>query len=192
MKKKILIGAIALASATTLVLAHGGANDGDGNQMMSNSQMMQNINRQGMQSQGIMNRQGYANKRMRSQRMGMQQNMGQMGMMNRGGMMNMMQNMRQMHTRMMGAMLQRLNLSSKQQESIKAIMQKNMQNQDAIFEAFKNNNFNKNKFIKIMESKRDNMIKSRAQMLSDIFKVLNKQQKEDFITLIKAKHIMMR
>jgi len=100
--------------------------------------------------------------------------------------------MRQMHKRMMGAMLQRLNLTSKQQKSIKAIMQKSMQNQDAIFEAFKNNNFNKNKFIKIMESKRDNMIKSRAQMLSDIFKVLNKQQKEDFITLIKAKHIMMR
>jgi len=191
MKKKILIGAIALASATTLVLAHGGTNDGDGNQMMGNSQMMQNTNRQGMQSQGTMNRQGYASKRMQSQRMGMQ-NMRQMGMMNQGGMMNMMKNMRQMHKRMMGAMLQRLNLTSKQQKSIKAIMQKSMQNQDAIFEAFKNNNFNKNKFIKIMESKRDNMIKSRAQMLSDIFKVLNKQQKEDFITLIKAKHIMMR
>jgi len=191
MKKKILIGAIALVSATTLVLAHGGTNDGDGNQMMGNSQMMQNTNRQGMQSQGTMNRQGYASKRMQSQRMGMQ-NMRQMGMMNQGGMMNMMKNMRQMHKRMMGAMLQRLNLTSKQQKSIKAIMQKSMQNQDAIFEAFKNNNFNKNKFIKIMESKRDNMIKSRAQMLSDIFKVLNKQQKEDFITLIKAKHIMMR
>ncbi len=191
MKKKILIGAIALASVTTLVLAHGGTNDGDGNQMMSNSQMMQNTNRQGMQNQGMMNRQWYANKGMQSQRMGMQ-NMRQMGMMNRGGMMNMMKNMRQMHKRMMGAMLQRLHLTSKQQKSIRAIMQKSMQNQDAIFEAFKNNNFNKNKFIKIMESKRDNMIKSRAQMLSDIFKVLNKQQKEDFITLIKAKHIMMR
>lgn len=185
MKKKILIGAIALASVTTLVLAHGGTNDGDGNQMM------QNTNRQGMQNQGMMNRQWYANKGMQSQRMGMQ-NMRQMGMMNRGGMMNMMKNMRQMHKRMMGAMLQRLHLTSKQQKSIRAIMQKSMQNQDAIFEAFKNNNFNKNKFIKIMESKRDNMIKSRAQMLSDIFKVLNKQQKEDFITLIKAKHIMMR
>ncbi len=47
MKKKILIGAIALASVTTLVLAHGRTNDGDRNQMM------QNTNRQGTQNQGM-------------------------------------------------------------------------------------------------------------------------------------------
>ncbi len=191
MKKKILIGAIAVMSAATLVLAHGGANDSDENQMMNNSQMMQNGAGVGMQGQQMMmSRQGngYNNMRSRGQT-GMQ---GQGMMMRQGGMMNMMRSMRQMHKRVMSTMLQKLNLTSKQQESIKAIIQKSIQNQDTILEAFKNNNFNKDKFIKIMESKRDNMIKSRAQMLNDIFKILNKKQKEDFTTLIRAKHIMMR
>jgi len=188
MKKKIIVGAIASIGLSTLLMAHAGDGDNDGMMM---GQGMQ----QGKAGTAMMLKNG----QMMSQSMNRGMNFGQMGqgmMMQRrqmrsmgmqGGMqgpMQMMKKMRQMHKKMMMNMLGKLNLSDSQKKEIAQLQKKYMMNSDKILEAFGKDSFDKDKFIKIMQSKRENMIKSRANMLDGIFKVLDKKQREDFVTLM--------
>ena len=193
MKKKIIVGAIASIGLSTLLMAHAGDGDGDGMMMGEGMQ-------QGKAGSGMMMKKNQAGSQSMSQGIqrgqmtqGMMMRRGQMGM--RGGMqgpMQMMKNMRKMHKKMMMNMLSKLNLSDTQKKEIAKLQKKYMMNPDKILQAFSKDSFDKEKFIKIMQSKRENMIKSRANMLDGIFKILDKKQREDFVTLIRAKHIMMR
>lgn len=183
MKKRILVTAVASLGLATVLMAHGG--DGDNDTMMGQG-MQQGM----MGSQMMMQRGG----QMGPKYMMNKHQRGAMGM--RGGMMQnpmqMMRNMRKMHTKMMMNMLNKLNLSDTQKKEIQALQKKNMANMDKILDAFGKDSFDKDKFIQIMKSKRENMIKSRANMLDGIFKILDKKQREDFVALIRAKHITMR
>lgn len=193
MKKRILVVAVASIGLATVLMAHGG--DGDNDEMMGQGMQQGKMGSQMMMQRGQMGPQAMQ----RGGQMGPKymMNKGQRGVMGmRGSMMQnpmqMMKNMRKMHTRMMMNMLSKLNLSDTQKKQIQQLQKKNMMNMDKILEAFGKDSFDKDKFIKIMKSKRENMIKSRANMLEGIFKILDKKQREDFVTLIKAKHIMMR
>ena len=182
MKKKIIVGAIASIGLSTLLMAHAGDGDNDG--MMMGQGMQQGKAGAGMMMKKAQTTQGMMMQRKQMRSMGM-----------RSGMqspMQMMKKMRQMHKKMMMNMLGKLNLSDSQKKEIAQLQKKYMMNSDKILEAFGKDSFDKDKFIKIMQSKRENMIKSRANMLDGIFKVLDKKQREDFVTLIRAKHIMMR
>lgn len=196
MKKKIIVGVIASIGLSTLLMAHAGDGDNDG--MMMGQGMQQGKAGSGMMMQrGQMGSQSMNQGVQRGQMgQGMMMRMGHMRQMGiRGGMqgpMQMMKNMRKMHKKMMMNMLSKLNLSDTQKKEIAKLQKKYMTNPDKILEAFGKNSFDKEKFIKIMQSKRENMIKSRANMLDGIFKILDKKQREDFVTLIRAKHIMMR
>ena len=197
MKKKIIVGAIASIGLSTLLMAHAGDGDGDGMMMgqgmqqgKAGSGMMMKKRQMGPQSMNQEIQRGQIGGQSMMMRRGQ---MGSMGM--RGGMqgpMQMMKNMRKMHKKMMMNMLSKLNLSDTQKKEIAKLQKKYMMNPDKILQAFGKESFDKEKFIKIMQSKRENMIKSRANMLDGIFKILDKKQREDFVTLIKAKHIMMR
>ena len=182
MKKKIIVGTIASIALSTLLMAHAGDSDND-------SMIMGQEIQQGKASSGVMVKKGQTNQGMMLQR-GKKRNMGMRSVTQ--GHMQMMKNMRKMHKKMMMNMLSKLNLSDTQKKEIAKLQKKYMTNPDKILEAFGKNSFDKEKFIKIMQSKRENMIKSRANILDGIFKILDKKQREDFVTLIRAKHIMMR
>ncbi len=54
---------------------------------------------------------------------------------------------------------------------------------------FINGNFNKNAYIKASQKRNMAMIEARADKMDKIFAVLNKKQKEDFVVLMRANEI---
>ncbi|RXJ93381.1 hypothetical protein CRV00_11400 [Malaciobacter molluscorum] len=90
------------------------------------------------------------------------------------------------HHGVMGV-VQQLNLSAEQKIKIADIMKSNRGKMQTINDAFTKTEFDKNKFIKILSTKRENMIKLKAQMISDIYDVLTKEQKEQFKVLLDLK-----
>ncbi|MFK2823538.1 Spy/CpxP family protein refolding chaperone [Malaciobacter sp. WC5094] len=83
--------------------------------------------------------------------------------------------------------LKKLNLSDSQKTQIKKIMQDSKKQKQTISDAFTKSNFDKEKYIKIMSEKRQNMLKSRALKIEKIYAVLDDTQKEQFKTLIDLK-----
>ena len=80
--------------------------------------------------------------------------------------------------------LKELNLSDKQRAEVKDIMMNNKKNRMSINTAFTKDSFNKNEFIKMMSEKRQNMIKSKADMIENVYNILDSKQKEQFKVLI--------
>jgi len=80
--------------------------------------------------------------------------------------------------------LKNLNLSLEQKTQIKEIMMNNRKNIKSLNTLFSENSFNKDEFIKRMSEKRENMIKSKADMIEKVYAVLDKKQKEQFKVLI--------
>jgi Spy/CpxP family protein refolding chaperone len=80
--------------------------------------------------------------------------------------------------------LKNLNLTAEQRTSVKEIMMNSKKNKKSINTAFTKNSFNKNEFIKTMSEKRENMIKSKAEMIEKVYAVLDNKQKEQFKVLI--------
>lgn len=80
-----------------------------------------------------------------------------------------------------------LNLSEKQEFEIKKIIDENRQNMQTINDAFSNNSFDKDKYVKIMSEKRDNMLKSKANVIEKSYAILTPKQKEQFKVLIDLK-----
>ncbi|RXJ99132.1 hypothetical protein CRU98_07150 [Arcobacter sp. CECT 8986] len=83
--------------------------------------------------------------------------------------------------------VKQLNLSTEQKSKIADIMKSNRGKMQTINDAFSKTEFDKNKFIKILSTKRENMIKLKAQMVSDIYDILTKEQKEQFKVLLDLK-----
>ena len=84
-------------------------------------------------------------------------------------------------------MIRQLDLTSQQRDSIKKIMMENRKNRKGMSEAFSKTSFDKTKFIDIMKEKRDNKIKSRADMIEKVYGILNPKQKEYLKVLLEKK-----
>jgi periplasmic protein CpxP/Spy len=77
-----------------------------------------------------------------------------------------------------------LNLSKEQRAEVKKIIINSKKNHKSMNTLFTKDSFNKVEFIKRMNEKRENMIKSRAETIEKIYTVLDKKQKEQFKVLI--------
>ena len=77
----------------------------------------------------------------------------------------------------MQKMFQVLNLTPEQQTQVDVLIKKQQENRVSASDAFSQTSFDKEKFINITSQKRDNMIKSRADMIEGIYKILTQEQK---------------
>lgn len=80
--------------------------------------------------------------------------------------------------------LKDLNLSDDQRAQVKEIMMNSKKNRKSMNTLFTKDSFNKDEFIKRMSEKRENMIKSKAEMIAKVYSVLDTKQKEQFKVLI--------
>ena len=89
-------------------------------------------------------------------------------------------------------MVMKLDLSDKQRDEIRSIVQKSMTSQPNPYSAFTETEFDKQKFIKLNKQKRENKIERKADMIEDIYGVLNASQKKDLKTMLDMKRIMKK
>ena len=87
----------------------------------------------------------------------------------------------------MKKMIKVLNLTQEQKTQIKTIVKKHKSNQMKMSDAFTKTDFDKNKFIQIASQKRENMIKSKANMIEEVYTVLTKEQKLQLKVLMDLK-----
>jgi Spy/CpxP family protein refolding chaperone len=81
--------------------------------------------------------------------------------------------------------VKQLDLSDEQRTKIKDIFKEERKaKKSAMNEAFTKDSFDKQKFVELMKEKRENMLKSKANMIEKIHNVLDTKQKEQFKTLI--------
>ena len=80
--------------------------------------------------------------------------------------------------------LRDLNLSDDQRAKVKEIMINNKKNRKSMNTLFTKDSFNKDEFIKRMSEKRQNMIKSKADMIEKVYSILDTKQKVQFKVLI--------
>lgn len=109
------------------------------------------------------------------------------GMMSQDNGMKMMKKSSHHGKMMFKSILKDLNLTAEQKTQIKEIVKTSKAKRQGMNEAFSKSSFDQNEFIKIMSEKRDNMIKSKAEMISKIHAVLDKKQKEQFKVLLDLK-----
>lgn len=77
-----------------------------------------------------------------------------------------------------------LNLTSEQQTKIEQIIADVRKNEKRPDEAFTKDSFDKDKFISMMNDRRDNMIKSQAEIMEKSYAVLTTKQKEELKILM--------
>ncbi|MDD3007475.1 MAG: Spy/CpxP family protein refolding chaperone [Arcobacter sp.] len=77
-----------------------------------------------------------------------------------------------------------LNLTAEQDEKIKKIIEDSRKNEKSLNEAFTKDGFDKAKYIQIMTEKRDNMLKSNAEVIEKSYAVLTDKQKEQLKVLM--------
>lgn len=75
------------------------------------------------------------------------------------------------------SMIQNIGLTVEQQTKVDDLFKKHMDDRISPSDAFSKTDFDKDKFISITSQKRDNMIKSRADMIEGIYNVLTPEQK---------------
>lgn len=85
------------------------------------------------------------------------------------------------------SVMKQLNLSADQRVKIREIMIDSRKQKQTLNDAFTKSTFDKQMFIKMMSEKRENMIKSKAEMIEKVYAVLDVKQKEQFKTLIELK-----
>ena len=81
----------------------------------------------------------------------------------------------------------KLNLSDKQKQKIFDIKKDILKDKVSVDTAFTKNSFDKEKFIKIMKQKRENMLESKAEMIDRVYKILTSKQKEQLKVLLDLK-----
>ncbi|MCT7910846.1 Spy/CpxP family protein refolding chaperone [Arcobacter lacus] len=84
-------------------------------------------------------------------------------------------------------LIHELNLTTKQKEDIKKIMDESRNTEKNPLDAFTKDGFDKAKFIQIENEKRDSMLKSRAEVIEKTYAVLDSKQKEQLKVLIDLK-----
>lgn len=108
---------------------------------------------------------------------------GQMMMNNRGSKCNNKMMNKRGGMRMMG-MFNQLNLTVDQRTKIFDIMTTQRTKMQTMNGAFTKSSFDKDKFVKLSLSKRENMIKLRAETIEKVYALLTPTQKEQFKVLI--------
>lgn len=81
-------------------------------------------------------------------------------------------------------MFKELNLTDEQKTKIEQIISDSRKNIKTSDEAFSKDSFDKAKYIQIMNEKRDNMIKSKADVIEKSYAVLTVKQKEQLKVLM--------
>lgn len=89
-------------------------------------------------------------------------------------------------------MVMKLDLSDKQRDEIRAIVKKSMKNIPNPNEAFSETEFDKQKFINLHKEKRESKFERKADMIEDIYGVLNASQKKDLKTMLDMKRVMKK
>ena len=77
-----------------------------------------------------------------------------------------------------------LNLTAEQETKLQQIISESRKNIKSEDEAFTKDGFDKAKYIQIMTEKRDNMLKSQAEIIEKSYAVLTAKQKEQFKVLM--------
>ena len=77
-----------------------------------------------------------------------------------------------------------LNLTSEQQTKIEQIISESRKSIKSTEDAFSKDGFDKTKYVQIMNEKRDNMIKSEAEMIEKSYAILTSKQKEQLKVLM--------
>lgn len=78
----------------------------------------------------------------------------------------------------------KLNLSKEQVDTITNIIYEDKQKKKMYYAAFDENGFDKEKFITQMKQQRENMLKSKAEKIDNIYNVLTKKQKSQLRVLM--------
>ena len=86
-------------------------------------------------------------------------------------------------------MVHRLDLSDEQRTKVKAIVKDCKQNMPNPSDAFSDSSFDKEKFIKLANEKRESKIKRKADMMQKVYALLNESQKKDLKTMLDMKNI---
>lgn len=82
--------------------------------------------------------------------------------------------------------LKSIDLTKEQKEKIKDLFEdKKEQKNDDLVKLFSEKGFDKKAYIDMMSNKRDNMLKSKAQMIEDVYAILTDEQKKQFIENLK-------
>lgn len=81
-------------------------------------------------------------------------------------------------------MFKQLSLTQEQETKIEKIIVDSRENMETFDEAFTKDSFDKNKYIKIMAEKRDNMLKSQVEVLEKSYAILTPKQKEQLKVLM--------
>lgn len=81
-------------------------------------------------------------------------------------------------------LFKKLNLSDEQRDGIRKIVQDSRENRVKLSDAFTKNSFDKNKFIELRKQKRENMLKSQAEILEKAYMLLSPKQKEQLKVLM--------
>ena len=77
-----------------------------------------------------------------------------------------------------------LNLTAEQQTKIEQIISESRKSIKSTEDAFSKDGFDKTKYVQIMNEKRDNMIKSEAEMIEKSYAILTSKQKEQLKVLM--------
>ncbi len=89
-------------------------------------------------------------------------------------------------------MFRHLDLSSEQKSQIKTIVKNARKGMVKPDSAFTDTSFDKAKFIALSKAKREARIEHKAQMIEDMYKVLNASQKKDLKTMLDMREIMKK
>ncbi|WP_419770485.1 MAG: Spy/CpxP family protein refolding chaperone [Candidatus Marinarcus sp.] len=89
-------------------------------------------------------------------------------------------------------MLNKITLTQAQQTDVQKIMRESRKNMPSRYEAFTNDGFDKAKYIKMAQHQRENMIKSRAETIAQIYDILTAKQKAQLKVLMDLKEERMK
>ena len=81
-------------------------------------------------------------------------------------------------------MFKHLSLTQEQENKIEKIVADSREKMETFDEAFTKDSFDKNKYIQILSEKRDNMLKSHAEVLEKSYAILTPKQKEQLKVLM--------
>ena len=84
-------------------------------------------------------------------------------------------------------MFNMLNLTDDQEKKIEQIVQDSRKDRKSVSEAFTKDSFDKAKYISLMNEKRDNMLKSKAEVIEKSYAVLTPTQKEQLKVLMELR-----
>ena len=104
----------------------------------------------------------------------------------------MMKGHKQKGPQMFVKMVMNLDLSQKQREEIILIVRDSMKDAVNPHDAFTDSTFDKKKFIKLVQEKRDAKVVRAANLIEKIYSVLNSAQKKDLKTMLDMKDIMKK